>query len=225
MMHKIVIALLLTSIYVSGYSQTPFLPEWNFGVNFGTTLSSMSFVPTDPGQRLDTKMLQQFKGGVSARYISEKNLGFILELNYSRQGYEQKFLAEANSSRFVQKLAYIQVPFLSHIYFGNKQRVFVNLGPQVGFLVGEQKIRHLSSSDYDDSNVWAQYNLKVQHKFDYGLVAGLGFELRTGIGNFSLEGRYYLGFSDIYGSHKVDPFSRSANRVVSVGGVYYIKPF
>ena len=91
--------------------------------------------------------------------------------------------------------------------------------------MGEQKNRVLSTADYGDSKVWEQYNTKVQNKFDYGLVGGLGFELRTGAGNFSLEGRYYMGFSDIYKSHKTDPFSRSANRVISIAATYYMKPF
>lgn len=226
MIKRTLTVLLFALICVNGYSQTKFTPEWNFGVNFGATLSNMSFVPTDPSRSVDTKMLQQFKGGISVRYISEKNLGFIAELNYSQQGYEQKFPIEnADSSSFVQKLAYIQIPFLTHIYFGGKHRVFINLGPQIGFLVGEQKIRDLKTSDYNGTEAWEQYNTEVETKFDYGLVAGLGFELRTGAGNFAIEGRYYLGFSDIYNSRKVDPFSRSANRVISIAATYYMKPF
>lgn len=226
MIKRTLSVLLLVLICVEGYSQTKFTPEWNFGANFGVNLSNMSFVATDPAMSLDTKMLQQYKGGVSVRYISEKNLGFIAELNYSQQGYEQKFSVESgDSARFTQKLAYIQIPFLTHIYFGGKRRVFINIGPQFSFLVGEQKNRVLSTADYGDSKVWEQYNTKVQNKFDYGLVGGLGFELRTGAGNFSLEGRYYMGFSDIYKSHKTDPFSRSANRVISIAATYYMKPF
>lgn len=244
MIKKILTVLLLALICIEGYSQDKFVPEWNFGVNFGPTFSTMSFVTTEPGSHLGTKMIQQYKGGVSVRYISEKSLGFIAELNYSQQGYEQQFTDESNDtdnakSKFVNKLAYLQIPFLTHIYFGGKGRVFVNLGPQIGFLVGERKIKHLSAADYGDTpiisdqssttttstKVSAQYDLAVQNKFDYGLVAGMGFELRTGAGNFSIEGRYYMGFSDIYSSHKTDPFSRSAHRVMSAAITYYMKPF
>lgn len=230
MMKRTLTVLLLVLAGIQGYSQSKFVPEWNFGVNFGPTFSTMSFVTTEPDDAFDTKMIQQFKGGVSVRYISEKNLGFIAELNYSLQGYEQKFAVdpeaeEAPKSKYIQKLGYIQIPFLTHIYFGRKGRVFVNLGPQFSFLIGEEKIKNLSDSDYEDGKAWAQYDLKVQNKFDYGLVAGMGFELRTGAGNFSIEGRYYMGFSDIYKSHKTDPFSRSANRVMSAAITYYMKPF
>ncbi len=225
MIKRTLIVLFFAFICMGGYSQTKFTPEWNFGANFGGTFSTMSFVATDPNIRLDTKMVQHFKGGVSARYISENHLGFIAELNYSQQGYEQKFAIENDSSKFTQELAYIQVPFLTHIYFGGKGRVFVNIGPQFSFLVGEKKTSNLSTTDFAKGKASAQYTTQVQHKLDYGLVAGLGFELRTAVGNFAIEGRYYVGFSDIYSSHKTDPFSRSANRVMSVGVTYYIKPF
>ena len=47
-----------------------------------------------------------------------------------------------------------------------------------------------------------------------GLVGGMGVELRTGIGNFVLEGRYYFGLSDFYGNSKSDPYSRSAHSYI-----------
>ncbi|MBF0577626.1 porin family protein [Dysgonomonas sp. GY617] len=224
MIKKALTVLLLALACIKGYSQSEFTPEWNFGVNFGPTFSTMSFVTTAPGFELNTKMLQQYKGGVSVRYITENRLGFIAELNYSQQGYEQKFEGETNS-KYIHELAYLQIPFLTHIYFGRKGRVFVNLGPQISFLLADRKIKHLLNTDYNDDKVSAQYDLEVQNKFDYGLVAGMGFELRTGAGNFTIEGRYYMGFSDIYKSHKTDPFSRSANRVMSAAITYYMKPF
>ena len=69
------------------------------------------------------------------------------------------------------------------------------------------------------------YGLKAQKKIDYGITAGMGVEIRTGIGNFALEGRYYMGFGDIYNNKKQDPYSRSANRVISAKLTYYIKAF
>lgn len=58
------------------------------------------------------------------------------------------------------------------------------------------------------------YGKMADNKFDYGLVGGMGVELRTGIGNFVLEGRYYFGLSDFYGNSKRDPYSRSAHSYI-----------
>lgn len=231
MIKKALTVLLLALACIKGYSQSEFTPEWNFGVNFGPTFSSMSFVTTAPGFELNTKMLQQYKGGVSVRYITENRLGFIAELNYSQQGYEQKFGEDLPKLKYSRTLSYIQIPFLTHIYFGKKGRAFVNLGPQISFLVGDSEKKNdafsewIATSPPDSVYVVAHYGSKAQHKLDYGLVVGMGFELRTGAGNFTIEGRYYMGFSDIYKSHKTDPFSRSANRVMSAAITYYMKPF
>ncbi len=71
--------------------------------------------------------------------------------------------------------------------------------------------------------MYAQYDLKIDHKFDYGIAAGIGLELNTAkIGHFTVEGRYYYGLSDIFGNSKKDVFSRSANGTIYVKMGYYI---
>ena len=49
--------------------------------------------------------------------------------------------------------------------------------------------------------------MDVENKFDYGITAGLGVELRTKVGHFQVEGRYYYGLSDFYHSTKKDYFA------------------
>lgn len=208
-----------------------FKPEWNIGVGVGSTFSTMSIVPTDMTQKVESKNISQLQGGLSIRYITEKYLGFIAEINYSQYGWEQKF-EEGVDYKYTHKLSYITIPFMTHIYFGSDRfRGFVNLGPQIGFLVNEKKEINGSLQKWIDSdpdpleNVTQHYMLKAKNKLDYGLTGGAGVELRTGIGNFNLEGRYYFGLGDIYRSRKSDPFQRSANRAISARLTYYIKAF
>jgi len=219
-------------------SQSKFSPEWNIGIGVGPTFSSMSIVPADRQKKVKTKMTLQYHGGVSVRYITEHRLGLIAELNYSQLGWETQYQdTDHPEFKHTHTLNYLEIPFLSHIYFGsNKVRCFVNLGPKIGFLIGEKEKFN------DELNTWLNstdesiieerkgeatelYNKEADKKFDYGIMAGLGLELRTGIGNFALEGRYYLGFGDIYNSRKDDIFSRSANRVISARLTYFIKAF
>ena len=51
-------------------------------------------------------------------------------------------------------------------------------------------------------------------------TGGIGVELKTGIGTFGLEGRYYFGLSDIFNNSKKDYFARSANSTISVRAAY-----
>jgi hypothetical protein len=57
------------------------------------------------------------------------------------------------------------------------------------------------------------------------LTGGAGIELKTGIGIFNLEGRYYFGLGDIFNNRRGDNayFSRSAHRVISAKLTYYIQ--
>src|SRR5699024_12794713 len=70
---------------------------------------------------------------------------------------------------------------------------------------------HYAHPNYENE----QHNMPVEKKFDWGLCGGPGIELRTGIGSFLLEGRYYYALSDIFNSRKEDYFSKSSSQVIS----------
>jgi len=206
-------------------AQSQFKSEWNVGVGFGPTFSSMSFEQP----KFSTKSYQQFHGGIAIRYISEKNLGVIGELNYSKQGWKGNYKdnPEYESSH---SLSYIELPILTHIYFGNKARFFINLGPKIQYFISEKEFINSALADaiaQDLNGIDSpHYYRKLESKFDYGILGGIGMELRTKIGNFSLEGRYYFGLGDIYDNDQGENnFSRSANRTISARLTYYVKLF
>ena len=225
----ILICLCLSSVSFMYGQKTEFKPEWNVGVGFGPTFSAVDFEP-----RVSTKSRSQFHGGIAVRYLSEKNLGIIAELNYSQQGWEQNFKND-NEREFQHshQLNYLELPILTHIYFGNKVRFVFNLGPKIGYLISDsEKINEplaefLASGSASGDFVTQQYYRLADRKIDYGLMAGMGLEFRTGIGSFTLEGRYSFGLGDIYKSGKSGSsnFSRSANRVISAKLTYYVKLF
>lgn len=232
MKKTLLLSLSLLSISVLSYSQNKSSSEWNFGISLGSTFSSMSIVPNNSTLSFKTSSIQQFAGGLSVRYINEKNVGLIGEINYMQMGWKTKFADETlAANKHQHTLDYLTIPIFTHIYFGDKARVFFNLGPQIGILLSEKE---KSNADFDkwlaekpDQDVYSTdlYWQKAQQKIDYGLTAGMGFELRTGIGNFALEGRYYMGFGDIYKNKKQDPYSRSANRVILAKLTYFVKAF
>jgi len=217
-----------TVISIKG--QSNFKPEWYVGGGFGPTFSSMSFVAFQ-GANPKVKNKMQYHGGLAVRYVAEKNMGIIGELNFSQQGWEGDFKDQNPLYKHNHSFTYIEIPIMTHIYFGNKVRFFVNLGPKIQFLVNEKE--SMSKELADDivnnssgSMVTLQYNRSADKKFDYGLIGGLGMEFRTGIGHFSLEGRYYFGLGDVFDSKKNEQnFSRSANRVLSGRLTYYVKLF
>ncbi|MFR9165885.1 MAG: porin family protein [Dysgonomonas sp.] len=223
-MRKFLLLIFFSIFFSLLKAQSDFKPEWNVGVGFGPTFSSMSFKQPS----VTTKNYQQYFGGFSIRYITEKNLGLLAELNLSQQGWKGDY-KDQPQFKHSHSLTYIELPIMTHIYFGRKVRFFVNLGPKFQFLIGEKESMSQELEEYLVDNSTSrdiQYNREAEHKFDYGILAGGGLEFRTGIGNFSLEGRYYFGLGDIFETKKSPyNFSRSANRTISAKLTYYVKLF
>ncbi|GHT71077.1 hypothetical protein FACS1894155_07330 [Bacteroidia bacterium] len=207
--------------------QKPFKTEWSFGANGGITLSKISFNPI-----IKQDMLLQYAGGLTARYISEKNVGIQVELNYSLRGWKEKHDSiniyktgfpisvpddSMKLAKYSRSLSYLELPIMTHIYFdmSSRMRIIFLLGPQLGYYLSEKVIDSELTTGSSLSDP-PYYELKVQRKFDYGLTGGMGFELRTGVGSFVIDGRYYFGLSDIFSNHKSDYFQASSNQVISV---------
>lgn len=205
-----------------------FKGEFYLGAGGGSLFSKVDFVPGVP-----LAFRQGFYGGVSAKYISEKYLGLIAEVNFTQRGWEEEF--DPSSDFFYSRtLNYIEIPFMTHVYFGEKMRFIINAGPQISLLVGDnQEMSQALSDNLDErraanptARIGMQYeDMSKLKKVDYGIVAGMGIQLKTGIGDFDLEGRYYFGLGDIFTSRRSENayFSRSAFRVIEAKLTYYVR--
>lgn len=197
--------------------------NFSVGINAGANYNNVSLNPT-----VKQNGLLGITGGLTARYISEKYFSMIcgaqLELNYSQRGWDEKFDVDKGFSAddsYTRTMNYVEIPFLAHLAFGRDKGVqfFLNLGPQVGFLLSESEER---TGSWKDANRVPneQYGKWAENKFDYGIVGGGGLEIRTKAGNFLVEGRYYFGLADFYNSTKKDYFSRSAHTTISARITY-----
>ncbi|MBP3518497.1 MAG: PorT family protein [Parabacteroides sp.] len=220
MIRKIIATAITGLIALNGLrAQEPFKRELSLGASFGTTFSSVSFAPT----KVQQKMKMGYTGGLTLRWITEKNLGLQAELNFAQQGWEEKF-EEQPQYQYNRTINYVELPILTHIYFGSKRfRAFVNLGPKIGYAFGEKTSENLGGARPNTEN--EQHDMPVEKKFDWGLCGGPGIELRTGIGSFLLEGRYYYALGDIFNSRKEDYFSKSSSQVISAKITYIIPIF
>lgn len=199
--------------------------RYNFalGVNGGINLSKVSFMP-----RVEQKNLMGINAGLTARYISEKYFNMIcgaqLEVNFSQRGWDE-FYEYTPDVHYTRTMNYVEIPFLAHLAFGKDRglQFFVNIGPQIGFLISdsEKQTGDMNEVIASNPNVCIEQQGKpIDNKFDYGITGGIGAELRTKFGNFLVEGRYYFGLADFYNSTKKDYFSRSANGGFIVKATY-----
>ncbi|HBG39933.1 MAG TPA: hypothetical protein DDZ96_12020 [Porphyromonadaceae bacterium] len=203
-----------------------FKGEFYVGAGAGALVSSVSFSP-GVAQSFHLGM----HAGIAAKYISEEHLGVIAEINFAQRGWKEDYDAETGFS-YNRTMNYVEIPFLWHVYFGNKVRFIFNAGPQVSILFNHSSsmsealaadVETQKKANPDNAFIGLQY-ADPESRFDYGLIGGVGLELRTGIGDFDLEGRYYFGLADFfrYESRKTD-FSRAAHRVIEAKLTYYIK--
>ena len=201
----------------------------SFGVSGGMGTSRVSFIPS-----IKQTLSLGPTFGVSLRHVSEKYFFLIcgtqIECNYASRGWTE-LIEDGSGNEYTRVLNYIEVPFLAHLGFGREYRGFqghINLGPQIGYLLNERQIKG-GQLPWDTSNrpnqVTYQYDREIENKLDYGITASLGLEMRTGTGNFGIEGRYYFGLGNIYGITKKDYFGRCANSTISIRATYSFNLF
>lgn len=199
---------------------------FSIGANGGVALSNVGFDP-----EVSQKQHMGFTGGFSWRYTSEKYFSTICsivgEVNFSSIGWKEDILdindnpvinANGNTEEYSRTLNYVQIPIFAHLAWGKEAQgfnFFIQAGPQIGYLLSENTKKNYDTPNLDSetgrSNTnTTQEDMGVEHKFDYGIAAGAGIEYSNHhIGHVLLEGRYYYGLGNIFGSSKRDYFSKS----------------
>ena len=194
------------------------------GVNVGMNMNKADFSP-----QIKQNSHNGMSFGVVARYMSEKYFsmmcGIQAELNYTQRGWKEN-IEDGSGDTYSRTMNYVDIPLLAHLAFGKDaldkgMKFFVNAGPQIGFFLSEkEKMSDDWNPSYRPNGIVQQYGKMVENKFDYGILGGLGIELSTKYGHFILEGRYYYGLADFWGSTKKDEFGRSGHTYMGVRLAY-----
>ncbi len=134
--------------------------------------------------------------------------------------------------QYSRKINYVQIPLFARMGWGRERKgfqFFFQIGPQFGIYMSDKAETNFDvrQSEYNPgptdnpnpnyryksgrvSDVVAQDTMAIENKLDYGIAAGLGLEFsHRKLGHFLVEGRYYYGLGNIYGSTKRDYFARS----------------
>lgn len=221
-MRQVISAIFLLLALTLQAQDNDFKPELYIGAGAGVVYTTVDFQP-----KVLEESVMGYKAGISAKYITEKHLGMALELNYTQRGWAETDETDP-SLTFSRTLNYLEMPIMTHIYFGRKIRYIINLGPQVSYLLGSSSDMSSTLSDLvaqqpqEGPNPFVRF-LDADNKFDYGLVGGMGMSFNSGIGTFDLEGRYYYGLADVFSNRREDFYSRSASRIFEAKLTYFIK--
>lgn len=209
---------------VAGHAQTHFDSRVDLGARGGVTFSTVMFKPTIMG-----KLGMGYTAGLTFRYSEENHFGLIAEVNLVQRGWAEKF--EDLPYKYQRILNYIEVPVMSHIYFGSRGKFFINAGPEIAYYIGD---RISSNFDYHDpsglegfsskNRRTEQLTMKVSQKLDFGIVGGLGGEFSLNRHNsLTVEARVYYGIGNVMPSGRQDTFSLSNQLSVAVTAGYWFR--
>lgn len=224
-MKKIIATLIsILSIATAVNAQTHFDSRIDIGAKGGVTFSKVMFKPSIMG-----KFGMGYTAGVTFRYTEENHFGLIAEVNFVQRGWAEKF--ENLPYSYQRILNYIEIPVMSHIYFGRRAKFFFNAGPEIALYLGD-KIK--SNFDiYDTSNLEGfkdknrrveQLTMNVSQKLDFGIVAGLGGEFSINRKNsVAVEARLYYGIGNVVPSGRQDTFSVSNQLSIGVTAGYWFR--
>lgn len=228
-MKRLILPLLCILLGTASFAQVGELrSNLAVGLNGGYNLSKVDFSPT-----IKQNLHPGLTGGLTLRYTTEKYFSLIcaaqLEVNFAQRGWDE-MIDDGSNNTYSRTTNYVEIPFLAHIGWGKEDRglqFFINAGPQLGFYLSDSE-HYGFTEEYPwdiskrPNNIIEQYGREIENTLEYGIAGGAGLELKTGIGNFIIEGRYFFGLSDMFGNSKADPFGRSANTTITAKISYLI---
>lgn len=192
------------------------------GAHGGANFSEVSFTPS-----IKQKFTVGGNAGLNFRYVEEKHFGFILEVNWEQRGWEEDF--EELPYSYKRTINYIQIPFMSHIYFGNRGKFFVNLGPSVSFKISDSMnanfdVNTVEGNPEFKNRTVAQLSLPIKQKVDYGISGGLGGEFSvTPRHSFYVEARFYYGLGNVVESGRSKPIRGANNMTINATIGYWFR--
>lgn len=178
----------------------------SIGIHGGMNGSMVYFKPA-----INQTYIRGYEGGIVFRYISEKNLGFQTELNFTQKGWGE--------TGFARQMDYIEVPFMTHLYFGNKTRLFLNIGPKAGYNLADRiTVNTLTEQKY-------RHTTALFNKLDYGFTGGFGLYTHIRKQIFQLETRASFSMSNFFRDDLAGVYDNSnfMNVSVTLGWLFKIK--
>lgn len=213
----ILCACCLGSVAQSHYQSRIFV-----GAHGGLDMSRVMFTPS-----VDQQFLLGGNAGINFRYVEEKHFGFIVEANWEQRGWSEDFKEMPYS--YSRTANYIQIPFLAHIYWGNRGKFFINAGPSISVFVGESTKANFNynqvtaNSDFNNRIVY-QYARSVDQKVDYGISGGIGGEFCiTPKHSLYLDARFYFGLGNMLKSGRTENIKGSNPMTISATLGYWFR--
>ncbi len=159
-------------------------PALGLGTHFGAKVGLNRSVLD--GQ-INTKTFYKtgFSGGIVMRVRPSRGFAVQPELLYSQLGAGGGASPASKNPDYEVRLNYLTVPLLFKFYFGD--RVYLQAGPQVGFLLSGRRVG--ANNTAPDQDVASEYG-----GTDFAVTSGVGVDLANGL---VLGTRFAYGFTNL----------------------------
>ncbi|WP_170067658.1 porin family protein [Neolewinella xylanilytica] len=181
--------LLLTAAPLAGQADTVNFRRLQFGVVGGQHYSEIDFTPNR-----DVNTIEGRSYGIALRYFDKQLVGFQAEISYESAGWLEDL---TDDGVYRRETEYVDLQILTQFSVGQGWiQPMLQAGPYVSIPIGETETLPAS---FDPSNYPTNtyYGRELDFRINYGLRAGLGFNLEFGPVTIQIDGRYLQGFSNI----------------------------
>jgi hypothetical protein len=185
------------------------IKRFQLGGGFGMMQHDVSFTPS-----VNTDKLNGERYNLSLRYFDNKLVGFQAEVSLTNAGWRET-IDTLFTSDYERKITFAEVLILTQLSIGNGVvQPMLQAGPYLSIPLSESESIP-AEFEIPDSNPPAYYGQKFPSRLNYGAVIGLGLNLELGPITVQLEGRYLVGFSDLF---KTGTTAVSTSRREGLGG-------
>lgn len=185
------------------------IKRFQLGGGFGMMQHDVSFTPS-----VNTDKLNGERYNLSLRYFDNKLVGFQAEVSLTNAGWRET-IDTLFASDYERKITFAEVLILTQLSIGNGVvQPMLQAGPYLSIPLSESESIP-AEFEIPDSNPPAYYGQKFPSRLNYGAIIGLGLNLELGPITVQLEGRYLVGFSDLF---KTGTTAVSTSRREGLGG-------
>jgi hypothetical protein len=176
---------------LSGQSDSTDYRRLQLGVVGGLSVNEVDFSPDQ-----DVITREGLTYGLALRYFDKQLVGFQAEIVYVEAGWLEEYGPD-DASTYEQRYDYAELQLLTQFSIGRGTfQPLIQAGPYLSIPVnGEETLPAGFDAEAEPPNSYRGRD--IPDRLNYGLRAGVGFNLELGPLTFQLEGRYLQGFSNL----------------------------
>jgi len=196
---------------LNSYAQDTFSPITGIGISYGQNFGRVSFVPV-----INQNTFRSSSAGLIFRHESEPNIALQFEVNINRKGWSENRDSIGEYKRTINTL---EIPVMAAFIAGRKSlRFSFTIGPYISYRREESEQVSISEiSNYRD-----YYFKPLENRFEFGFTGGLGIELNTAVGMFSLRGSYSHSLSNIFPLNVPEYYYQTSRMRFLHAGIVYM---